>query len=104
MLVLLDRERFDGLFDFNSTGLDQPFALEFRLIDPGRCVGFNNRNLLPRGDFKFLDLAVILDAPRFDFHPRDDALSFKHLRGLDGALLVVLLSIDFEQPESRSGC
>ena len=99
MPVLLDRERFDGLFDFNSVGLDQPFALEFRLIDPGGRVGFNDRNLLPRGDLKFLDLAVVLDAPRFDFHPRDDALSVKVLRGLDGALLVVLLSIDFKEPD-----
>ncbi len=40
MPVLLDREQFDGLFDFNSVRFDQPFALEFRLIDPGGCVGF----------------------------------------------------------------
>ena len=58
-----------------------------------------NRNLLPRGDLKFLDLAIILDAPRFDFHPRDDALGFQGLGGLDGALLVVLLSIDFKEPD-----
>ena len=72
----MTRKRFDGLFDFNSVRFDQPFALESRLIYPGGCVGFDYRNLLPRGDLKFLDLAIVLDASRFDFHSRDDALGF----------------------------
>ena len=56
MLVLLDRQRFDGLLDFDPARLDQPFALEFRLIDSGDVFGFSDRNFLPRSDLKFFDL------------------------------------------------
>ena len=56
MLVLLDRKQFDGLFDLDPARLDLPFALEFRLIDPGRCIGLDDGDLLPRFDLELLNL------------------------------------------------
>src|SRR6516225_10099476 len=97
MLVLLDRERFDDLFYFDPARLNQPFALQFRLINPGQRIGLDDRDFLPRRDFKFFDLALIFDAPRLDFHARHDALGFKRFRGLDRAMLVIFLPIDLEQ-------